>query len=241
MKTSLVLRRLLAACLMSVSFAAVASAFEGKITMKMSQGKDAMPMTYYVKDTKMRMEMATPPDKKGRSGTTIATIMDWKALETIILMPEQKMYMVQKLDKLLESDAVQKQQEIKFEPTGRKERIAGYDAEEYVGVSEGKRTEMWVTKGLGKFMLAQQGKPGRSAKQQVAAWEKFMQQGDFFALRLIQRKKEGAPEDFRMEVTQVEKTQQDDSLFRPPADFQKFEMPKMGDFMKGMIPGGGGR
>jgi hypothetical protein len=239
MKTTLVFRSLVLACLFSVLSAAVASAFEGKITMKMTHGKDAMPMTYYVKDTKMRMEMVAPPDKKGRSAGTFATITDWKALEAIILMPEQKMYMVQKLDKVLESDAVKKHQDMKFEPTGRKERIAGYDAEEYVGVSEGKRTEMWLTKGLGKFMMAQQGKPGRSAKQQVAAWEKFMQQGDFFALRLIQRTKEGSPEDFRMEVTQVEKTSQDDSLFRPPADFQRFEMPNMGDIMKGMIPGGG--
>jgi len=238
MKTILGFRSLVAACFLSFFFAAAASAFEGKVTMKMTTGKDSMPMTYYVKDTKMRMEFAPAPDKKNKNSMTFASITDWKALETIILMPEQKMYMVQKLDKLMESDAMKKSQDVKFEPTGRKERIAGYDAEEYAGVSEGKRTEMWLTKGLGKFMMANQAKPGRSAKQQVSAWEKFMQQGDFFALRIIQRTKEGAPEDFRMEVTQVEKTSQDDSLFRPPADFQRFEMPNMGGMLKGLIPGG---
>ena len=55
--------------------------------------------------------------------------------------------------------------------------------------------------------------------------------------RVIQRSKEGAPEDMRLEVTKVEKSKLAESLFLPPEGYQKFEMPSMGDMMKGMIPG----
>jgi hypothetical protein len=40
-----------------------------------------------------------------------------------------------------------------------------------------------------------------------------------------------------METTNVDRSKQDDALFVPPADYEKFSMPGMGDMMKGMIPG----
>lgn len=237
MKSPCMLRRLFAVVTLCLVSAVSAHAWEGKVNMTMTtSGKhpSTMPVVYYIKDLRMRAEMTPPPDKKGRSSGTFVMLMDWKTHEALFLMPEQKMYFSHQIDPeslKSEKDA----HPIDFKPTGRKEKIAGYDAEEYAGTSEGKRTEVWVTKGMGQFMMASQSAPGR--KTESAQWEKFMRQGDFFPLRTIIRDKEGAPESFRMEATSVEKGSQPDSLFQPPADYKKFEMPNLGGALKGLIPG----
>lgn len=213
--------------------AAVASAFEGKVVMSMTAGKDSSTMTYYVKGTKQRIEF-TMPGEKSRTGT-MAMIVDWDKKEWLMLMAEQKTYLVQPMPDM---SSMADQKGTDFKPTGRKEKIAGYDAEEYVGTSNGKRIEVWTTKALGNFMMANQGKGGPFGKgKQSGAWEKFMRDNEFFALRMVQRAKEGAKEELRMEVTNVDKTQQADALFKAPADFQRMEIPNMGGLLKGMIPG----
>jgi hypothetical protein len=241
MKSHASLFRFASACILAFATAATASAFEGKVEMKMtsSRGEGDMPMTYFLKGKHMRIEMQAPPDKHNKNGGTFSSIMDLDKRETTMLMSEQKMYMVMKIPETTAGKSDNKAAEMDFKPTGRKEKIAGIEAEEYVGISDKKRTEIWVTKELGTFMMANQGKGGPMGGKQGAqssAWAKFAEQGDFFALRVIQRAKEGAPVDFQMEVTKVDKGSQPDSLFQPPADYQLFEMPNMGDMMRGMAP-----
>jgi hypothetical protein len=238
MKSHSTFFRLAAACLLAVVTVTTALAFEGKVAMTMTSASadGSMPMTYFLKDTHMRIETAIPPDKNNPNGVTSATIMDLEKKEMTMLMPDQKKYMVFTIPDATSEKAKAKAADADFKPTGRKEKIAGFEAMEYVGHSDKKLTELWVTKELGQFMMATQGKGGKKGAQQ-SAWATFAEQGDFFALRVIQRAKEGAPEDFHLEVTAVEKGPQADALFLPPADYQKFEMPSMGDMMKGMIPG----
>jgi hypothetical protein len=228
--------RFAAACLLAVVTVTSALAFEGKVAMTMTSADGSMPMTYFIKGTHMRIEMAIPPDKHNKDGIIIPTIMDLEKQEMTILMPDQKMYMVNAIPDAVSDKTKSKTADSDFKPTGRKEKIAGIEATEYVGLSDKKLTELWLTKELGEFMMASPGKGGKKSAKQ-SAWAKFAEQGDFFALRVIQRAKEGAPEDLHMEVTSVEKGSQADALFLPPADFKKFEMPNMGDMMKGMIPG----
>jgi hypothetical protein len=151
-------------------------------------------------------------------------------------MADQKMYMVHAIPDAASDKAKDKAADADFKPTGRTEKIAGIKATEYAGYSDKKLTEIWVTKELGQFMMADQGKGGKKGSK-TSAWAKFAEESGFFALRVIQRAKEGAPEDLHLEVTAVEKGTQPDALFAPPSDYQKFEMPSMGDMMKGMIPG----
>lgn len=55
-----------------------------------------------------------------------------------------------------------------------------------------------------------------------------------FPLRVVSTDK-GSKETFRMEATEVKKESLPDSLFAPPADYQKFDM---GGMMRGMgLPG----
>lgn len=231
--------RFSAALAVFVAAATAAFAFEGKVEMKMTgkNQKETMTMVNSIKGTHYRSDVTLPTDKKGKPGMTISAITNLEAGEIYTLMAEQKMYMVTKLaDVQKTAEDVAKKYKVDFKPTGHKETIAGYEAEEYVSEGDNKRagrTEIWVTKGMGKFIMAQ----GKGAKPE--AWQDFLQKNDLFMLRMISRDKEGAPEETRMEATKVEKTSLPDSLFQPPADFQRVEMPSMKDMMKGMIPGVG--
>lgn len=224
--------RLFAVLTLSVLSVRAADEFEGKVNMNMTVGKQVMPVTYYIKGPRTRSEVVMTMDKKGNTMTMIA-LADWRVNSMSILMPQQKMYMVYDIPDTTTDKAEKTIAD--FKATGRTEKIAGYEAEEYAGISEGKRTEMWLGHGIGKFMMGSNARPGR--RPQAAAWEKFMREGNFFPLRIIVRAKEGAAEEMRMEVTTVEKSKQPDSLFVPPADFQKMEMPNMGGVLKGLIPG----
>lgn len=233
MNTTSLFRRLGGFCL-TVLLAATATAFEGKVDMKMisgRNGKDVQEMSYRIKGEKMRMEMPASSSKKKGDDSMGAVIMDLKKREMIMIMTEQKMYMVQPIPEPKEMK--KKSSDTEFKATGRKEKIAGIDAEEFVGTANGKINEVWVTKELGKF-ISQQGGPGG---KQSSGWEAFAEKGNMFPLRVIQRAKAGGPEEFRMETTKVDRSKQDEALFLPPAGYEKFTMPSMGDMMKGMIPG----
>jgi hypothetical protein len=229
--------RLASACLLAVVTSAIASAFEGRVELTMtSSDSNSLPITYFLKGAHMRTEMVVPADKDNKNGTTMVSLMDFEKKEITMLMPDQKMYMVHTLADESDDKSDSKKTDTDFQPTGRKEKIAGIEAAEYVGQTKKKQTEIWVTKELGTFMIPSQGKGGKKSPQN-SAWAKFAEKEGFFALRVIQRAKPDAPVDFQLEVTKVEKGSQADKLFVPPSDYQKFEMPSMGDMMKGMIPG----
>ena len=243
MNASRLFRQFGGLCL-AVIVTASAAAFEGKVDMKITGGpkdKDAAEMSYRIKGERMRMDLSdasSSSKKKKKKGddTSGAMIVDYKKKEMIMLIPSEKMYMVHALTEPT-GNSKKKSTDVEFKPTGRKETIAGVDAEEYVGKSDGKIVEVWMTKEMGKFMSQQSGGPrGKPAE----GWEAFMQKENAFPLRVITRKKEGGPEESRMETTAIDRSKQDDALFVPPADYTKFEMPSMpgmGDMMKGMIPG----
>jgi hypothetical protein len=234
MKTPCRFPRILAAVLAVISSASLAHAFEGKVEMKHTdlKRKSEMQMTYFVKGARMRTEIVPESGKKKKNEGPMVGLFNWDTKEMTMLMPgDSKMYMVMKMDPSDASNLVTKKGDTEFKPTGRKEKIAGVDAEEYTGISNGKWTEVWVTKELGTFMMASQGKG-----KKMEGWEKFMKEGNGFPLRMIQRAKEGAPEDYHMETTSVEKASEPDSLFVPPPDYKKFEMPSMGDMLKSAIP-----
>jgi hypothetical protein len=243
MNTSRFFRPLGGLCL-ALLVTASAIAFEGKVDMKLTAGpkdKEDMEMSYRIKGERMRMEMSdvsSSSKKKKKKGDEAvgAMIMDFKKKEMIMLIPQEKMYMVQAIPEIKESTK-KKTSDVEFKATGRKEKIAGVDTDEYVGKSDGKIMEVWVTKEMGRFMGQQSGGP--DAKP-AAGWEVFMQKENAFPLRVITRAKEGGPEESRMETTAIDRSKQADSLFTPPADYQKFAMPAMpgmGDMLKGMIPG----
>jgi hypothetical protein len=213
-----------------------AANFEGKVTynMTMAGSQDAMPMTMSVKEGFSRTDMSM-----GR-GMTASMIMDQGKQQVTIVMPEQKMYMVQPMPKQEEVTGKKETNDVTLEKTSETAKIAGYNTTKYLAKSSEGTTEIWATEELGTYLGMGNGSApgarGRGAPANSNAWEKALIGKNFFPLRMRSLDKDGK-EAMRMEAVSVEKQSLPASTFAAPADFQKLEMPPMGEMMKGMMKG----
>jgi hypothetical protein len=231
----------LLACALLLPAALSAATFEGSLRMKMTSGKSKpMEMDYLIKENRIRVN----PLIQEKGGAGMGIIMDFVKMESTILMAEQRMYMVTSIKPVVDK-AVQestKDSDMTLEKTGEKEKILGYTCEKFLIKSKDGDTAMWLTDQLGTFMglgSGAQGGPfgGRGGKsQQQQAWEKALAGKNMFPLRVVGSSPNGQ-ETYRMEVTAIDKKSLPASDFQPPADWKKFEMPNMGEMMRGMIPG----
>lgn len=225
---------LLLACALVLPSLARAAEFEGTVSMKIVEPRGTtMPMTLKLKSGKARMEFQAEK-------MTGAMILDHAKQEMIMLMPDQRMYMVHSLANMPgQATAEDPADETKVEKTGETEEILGYDTTKYVTRTKEGTTEVWITDELGTFMgLAPRTPMGPGARTRAAAaqeaWEKHFRGKEAFPLRAITKSNDGK-EVVRMEVTNVTKEQLPAALFEPPAGYQKFDM---GGMMRGMgMPG----
>lgn len=248
------LRLLLVSTLLAPA-ALLAATFEGKVSMTMTSGKGKpQEITYKVKGDKIRMEMAGQKEMGGM-------IMDTTKREMTMIMDEQKMYMVMALPDAAKQAMEKQSQEMQLEKTNETEKILGYTATKYVMTEKnGTETDLWLAEGLGTFMgfSGNKNPMARGRGPAAPAWEQALAGKDLFPLRVVGyekgartnkgksvekgkseekgkgKAKSDGTESFRMEVTAIDKSAQPDSLFTPPAGYQKFDM---GGMMKGLIPG----
>lgn len=226
------LRLLTVATLLSAAVVHAAS-FEGKVTLAMNMGKgQSQVLDYSIKDTAIRIDLSA-------EGHAFASIMDLKKMEMLMLMPDQKMYMVMPI-----KDKVEKAMDQAFEKdtsitkTGRTDTILGYKCDEYVSKDRDTTTEIWIAEGLGSFMgLGSSGGGmgdmfGGGAKKKAAGWEEKFKGKPGFPLRVISRDARSR-ETFKMEATKIEPGSLPASLFQAPAGWQKFAIPGMDGLLKG--------
>ena len=214
-----------------------AGAFEGKVSLAMTAERgQPMNLDYSIKGQKLRTDM-------NAEGHQMTSIMDLSKLEMLMLMPEQKMYMVMPIKKPVEQ-AVEKAGEstAEVEVTGKTETILGYKCSQILVKDKGSVTEMWVADGLGAFMGLGQGGGGGSPmagmfggggkkSANAAKWEEALKGKGGFPLRVITRDAKGR-NTFKMEATKIEPGNLSDSLFAPPAGYEKFAMPDFGSMFK---------
>lgn len=228
------LLRLFAVTMLLTAAVGRAASFEGKVTLALSSGKDqGQVLDYSIKGDVIRIEM-------NAEGQSFASIMDLGKMEMLMLMPEQQMYMVmpikdrvgQAADQAFANDAT-------IVKTGRTETILGYKCAEYVSKEKDTTTEIWIAEGLGSFMgLGSDGGRGMGGmfgggkKKAAAGWEEKFKGKPGFPLRVISRDKKSR-ETFKMEATRIQPGSLPASLFQAPAGWQKFQMPNMGDMLKG--------
>lgn len=213
-----------------------ADAFEGKVSLAITTEKGrTQTLNYSMKGQKLRMDIET-------EGKAMANIMDMEKLEMLVLMPEQQMYMVMPIKKPVEQ-AMAKQGEstADIEVTGKTDTILGYKCEQLLVKDKGTVTEMWVASGLGTFMGMGSGGGGgglfggrKGSGPAAAKWEEALKGKSGFPLRVISRDAKGK-ESYKMEATKIEPGSLPDSLFMPPAGYNKFQMPDFGGMFK---PGG---
>jgi hypothetical protein len=208
-----------------------AASFEGKVSFKMTSDGKPMDMNYSIKGDKIRMEM---PGQKGMGGM----IMDTGKKEMLMIMDKEKMYTVMAIPDAAEMKG-KAGEDVKLEKTGEKEKILGYTAEKYISKEKDTVTELWLAEGLGAFMAFKNNNPMSGKPAAPQAWERALAGKELFPLRVVGRNKAGK-ETFRMETTAIEKQSLPDSLFAPPAGYERLDMGgMMQGMMKGMIPGVG--
>ncbi|MBL9207893.1 MAG: DUF4412 domain-containing protein [Opitutaceae bacterium] len=211
--------------LVAAASAFAAESFEGKITMRITSDGKSHDLAYAIKGSRMRMEMAA-------DGKTMSTILDMKAKEMMMLMPEEKMYMVMPLRDAMDQ-ATSAASTTTFEKTSETETILGYKATKYLVKSKDQKEpiEVWATEGLGSYFNPSDFGP-MGGKRKPAAWEAELRSKGFFPLRTVMKGRKGRED--KMEVVNVEKTSLPDSFFAPPAGYKKFEMPGMGGLLQGL-------
>jgi hypothetical protein len=225
------LRLLAVGCLLTSVHALAADAFEGKVSLAITNEKGrTQQLDYTMKGQKMRMDV-------NAEGHQAVTIMDMGKLEMMILVPEQKMYMVmpikQAVDKAMTQADLAGGNSPDIERTGKTEKILGYNTDQILvrDKEKGTVTELWVAPDLGVFMGIGGGNPmgggGRHGGAAAAKWEEALKGKGGFPLRVISHDARGN-QAFKMEATKIDPSAQPDALFNPPADFQKFNMPNLG-------------
>jgi hypothetical protein len=248
---------LLSAALLTPAIASAAG-FEGKVSMKITSPEgQSQQLDLRVKDTLARMEMPGGPAGGG------ATIMDFAKHQMIVLMPQQRGYMVQMLlephalaPATAGASAAAQRPEPVLEKSGTTEKILGYDCVKYVANDNGATTEIWVTDKLGTFNLldvaggggpmgpgmmrgAPRGPRGGGTGAAAQDWGRLLQGKDMFPLRVVSTAADGKVS--RFEVVAIEKSAQPGADFAPPADYHDMsEMIKGMGFPGGMRPPGGG-
>ena len=230
---NLLLRLFAVGSLLTAAHTFAADAFEGKVSLAMTADRGGThEMNFTMKGKRLRMDM-------NAEGHTMSTIMDMEKLEMLMLMPEQKMYMVmpikQTVDKAMEHASKNPEMSADIEQTGKTEKILGYLCEQILVTDKAKGTvtELWVAHDLGTFMGMSGGgggpfggrRGGGSAAS--AKWEEVLKGKGGFPLRVISRDASGK-QAFKMEATKIDPGSQPDSLFVPPEGYRKFQMPDLG-------------
>jgi hypothetical protein len=186
-----------------------AQTFEGIVTMKVHGGdsaRESMEMQYSLRGGVVRIDMA------GRNDTRIVMLVEQGAKTTTMLMPAQKKYMVMPIPQGMGEHRPGDRPRPEIVRTGRKETIAGYECEHWLVKGSEHEVDACVASGLGSFTMG-----GRGREE---AWTGSLREQQGFPLKVA--RVGGAA---IMEVTKIEKKALDASLFAPPADYQRMEMP----------------
>ena len=188
--------------------------FEGVMTFR-ATGRSVQEFTYSTKGDNVRMDLEPSP------GGKMAMLIDTRANSVTIVRNDAKVYFDMNMDQMTPpSDA--SRAEVSVTKTGKKEMILGYDCEEMLINQEDRSAELWVTKGLGRFVQVHLN-PRAQSPMLKKLEEELIDQG-YFPLRLVTKNLAGN-EETRMEVLKIEKRSLSDELFAVPAGYQKMQMP----------------
>ena len=206
---TVVLLSLVALCI------APAQTFEGTITFEISSARGTQEMKYLTKGDQVRIDMERGP------GMSMSVLMNTTSKDVTMLMPQNKMYMKMNLNTMPVPPEI-KDQDADFKKTGQTKTILGYTCEQIIISQDKREIEMWVTKGLGKFVQANMNP--RAQSPLMKKMEKELTDQGYFPLRTVARAADGS-EEMKMEAKSIKKSTLDAALFTIPADYQLMQMP----------------
>jgi hypothetical protein len=189
------------------------SNFEGKITFKIFNENGSQTMDYFVKGDKIRFETQ-------EAGGPGQIILDGSSKQVLIIMPNQKMYMVTKVpeSKMKNGMSGAADKNATFTKTGETKKILGYTAEKITYKDDEDQGEAWVTRELGTFKLLDN---PMQTDENSPQWQKDFNAEGYFPLEVVENGKTV------FEITGIDKKSLDNSMFEAPADYKKMEMPMM--------------
>jgi len=205
-------------------FVRAADSFEGTVTMSISDTANhkGMPpaMTYSVKGENMRIDMKTD---RG----TVGMIMDMKTRSMIMLMAQQKMYMVNPFPAPDAATAQAKAaaDHVAIKDTGVRETIMGYSCQKWEVTSDSATTDMWLAPDLTGFSNMYASSSMGSSFQIPGPLLAMIKSGGGFPMKMVTALKSGNT--VTMVVTDLNRQKLSDSLFVPPSDYRKFDMQQM--------------
>lgn len=220
--------------------AQVGAQSDGTVTVQMANG---MTMVQHIKGNSVRIEV---PSQGGMPGN-MAMIIDGETGTMTTMIPAQKMYMQTTGDRLAAmGDSMQKKQgptQLSVTPGGT-ETVAGQQCTDYTisGVgANGKPGQVQICaapSGVGMFTPTSLGGRNPMARMwnnnpQAAA---VLAQFKGKAILKVSQSDNGEPMKLLMQVTSIDPSKPQDSLFKIPADYTKMQMP-MGGAMPGGVPG----
>jgi len=187
--------------------------FEGKVTFKVFDEGKSQVMDYYVLGNKIRFDTK----EEGQEGQII---WDTSTKDFMIIMPQQKMYMVMQVpeSQLKTEDLGALGKNAKFTKTGETKKILGYTAEKLIYKDGEDQGEAWMTQEIGGFNLFNNPMQNSEEKPQ---WQKDFEAGGYFPLEVYENGKKV------FEMVSIEKKSLDKSMFEAPAGYQKMDMPTM--------------
>jgi hypothetical protein len=186
--------------------------FEGVITFAMKGPQESRTLEYLTRGEMVRMQFEQAP------GMTMAVVVNSKSGAAFVLMTENKTYMEMSLKDMPVPEGAQK--DIEFQKTGKTEKILGYACEQILMKQDGTEVEMWVTKGLGRFVQSNFNSKSPAMKK----IEDELTSKGYFPLRMAS--KSGGQNEFRMDALSVTRKQLSKDLFVIPAGFSKMQMPQ---------------
>lgn len=193
-------------------------AFEGELTMNVREGRNEQEIEMAVKGSKLRFDVE-------EQGQEMTMIINSEAREMMMIMPAQRSYMVVEIP---EGDQIPGQPDpdnFEWEESAETEEILGFKAKKYLLKQGGTESEIWATEELGSMEALMMDEPGPEGTPGAAsALEKALQEAEVFPLRIIERGS-GGREVSRTDVTKVEAREMDESLFEPPAGYQRMQTP----------------
>jgi hypothetical protein len=187
--------------------------FEGKVSFNVFDNGETHAMDYYIKGSKIRFDT----NEKGEMGQII---MDPASKQFMVILPQQKMYMVMPIpeSEMKSETQAEMNKDANFTKTGETKEILGYKVEKWLYKDGNDQGEAWMTKDIGSFKIFENPMQVQEEKPQ---WQKDLEEAGYFPLEVSENGKKV------FEVTSIEKKSLDESMFEAPPGFQKMDMPNM--------------
>jgi Domain of unknown function (DUF4412) len=234
---------------------AILNGFEGEIGVVVKPGpkeqnaKPIPPLTLLVKDNKVRVDVPPGTDAAQSLGNKVYAVLNTPEKKLYAVLDDKKQVILVDLNKLgdqLKSFGAQAREQgtgaggtphapPKVTKTGKMEKVAGFDCENWEVVDPekgGKAVVCIADRGASWFHLPITGIPTEYA------WAIELMDGKHFPLRFIGYEKDGT-EGGRVEVTKLEKKPLAAQMFEIPAGYQVMNLEQMmqGLMMGAMRPG----